>query len=115
MTTTTTTNLRVPLRQLLKRLERGGEKDCGKLDHAANEVVAAPSGGGEAAGPSNDAAPARVPTASVYGPSGMGAPNPIDPEVNREYCFASFASVVRRFLTEVGLCPDEVAGATYGE
>lgn len=43
----------------------------------------------------------------------MVAPTPIDPEVHLEFGCASSASVGPRFLSEVGLRPDEVAGATY--
>lgn len=43
----------------------------------------------------------------------MGAPTPIDAEVNLECDYASSTSVERRSLTAVGSQPDDVVGATY--
>lgn len=107
--------MRVPLGQLLEWSERRGDEERDEPDDGADEVVSAPSGGGGVAGPSDAAPPARVPTASDSAASGMDTRTPIELDVYLEWGCASFASVVRRFLMEVGLRPDEGAGATYYE
>lgn len=93
-------------------MERGGDEEPGEPDAAADEVVSATPGEAGAASPSDAAPLALVPTASVSASSGMGEPTPIDPDVSLERGCVWSASVVRHFLTEVGLRPEEVKGAT---